>query len=106
MSTDGAPPKTFGLDYDGTWSADPEAFRAIATMLRSRGHRVLLITARMSGHGDVLRECERHVDRVMFSGAHYKRALAQLHGESVDIWIDDNPEMIGSDIPMAGDAPE
>jgi len=94
--------RTFAIDYDGTWSADPVAFRGFASELRARGHRVLLITARVSGHGEVNRECLDHVDRVLFSGAEYKREYAARFGETVDIWIDDNPGMIGPDISIDG----
>lgn len=87
--------RTFAIDYDGTWTADPEAFRAIATMLRRRGHRVLLVTARVSGHGEVERETAQHVDRVLFCGAEYKREHCAAVGESVDVWVDDMPGMIG-----------
>ena len=86
---------TIAIDYDGTWTADPEAFTAIATMLRRRGHRVLLVTARVTGHAEVEREAGPHVDRVLFSGAAFKRDHCASAGEAVDIWVDDNPEMVG-----------
>ena len=95
---------TFAIDYDETWTADATAFEAFSALLRRRGHRVIIITARVSGHGEVLRECEKHVDRVLFSGAQYKREIAAEHGESVAIWIDDRPGMIGPDVPPEGEA--
>lgn len=96
---------TIAIDYDGTWTADPEAFAAIANLLRRRGHRVIIVTARVSGHGEVQRECSPHVDRILTSGAAYKRDHAEAHGERVSIWIDDMPGMIGPDIPLIGGAP-
>lgn len=93
---------TFAIDYDGTWTADPEAFRAFASLLRRRGHRVLLVTARVSGHGEVERECSTYVDRVLFSGAAYKRECCEANGEAVHVWIDDMPGMIGPDVPLIG----
>lgn len=96
---------TVAIDYDRTWTADPEAFAAFANLLRRRGHRVIIVTARVSGHGEVERECGSHVDRVLFSGAGYKREHAVANGETVQIWIDDMPETIGTE-PMMSDTPE
>ena len=93
---------TYSIDYDGTWTSDPEAFRAFSALLRRRGHRVLVITARVSGHGEVERECGPFVDRVLFSGANYKREHARAHGEIVHVWIDDMPEMIGEALLAGG----
>jgi hypothetical protein len=93
---------TFAIDYDATWTADPEAFAAFASLLRRRGHRVIVITARVSGHWEVEHACRPVVDEVYFSGASYKREHAEANGETVDIWIDDMPGMIGPDIPLVG----
>lgn len=93
------------IDYDGTWTADPEAFAAFASLLRRRGHRVLLVTARASGHREVLEACAAHVDRVLFSGGGYKREHCEIEGEFVSIWIDDMPAMIGPAPVLLGGVP-
>ena len=92
--------KTFAIDFDGTWTADPEAFKEIAKILKLNGHRVIIVTARISGSGVVERECGAFVDRILFSGAEYKRDFCEKNGEKVNIWIDDMPGMIGPDIPI------
>lgn len=89
---------TWAIDYDGTWTADPEAVAAFAALLRRRGHRVIVVTARASGHGEVMREASAHVDRVLFSGPTLKAVYAASQGESVQVWLEDNPEMVGSDV--------
>jgi hypothetical protein len=96
--SDAQPSRTFAIDYDGTWSADPTAFAAFAALLRRRGHRVIIVTARVGGRGEVERECRPHVDAIVFSGANYKREAAAASGETVHVWIDDRPEMIGCSI--------
>jgi len=93
---------TFAIDYDGTWTTDPEAFRSFAALLRRRGHRVLIVTARVSGHGEVERECGQHVDRILFAGAGLKRDNCEANGENVNVWIDDMPSMIGPPVPLIG----
>jgi hypothetical protein len=98
--------KTFAIDYDGTWTADPEAFAAFANLLRKRGHRVIIVTARVSGVGEVYFHCEKHVDRILASGASYKRDYATEHGETVNVWVDDMPEMIGPDVTIFGSPAE
>lgn len=88
-------PVCFAIDYDATWTADPVAFAAFAQVLRSRGHRVLIVTARDSGHAEVERECGPHVDRVLLSRRTPKREYCEDNGERVNIWIDDRPWSVG-----------
>lgn len=95
-------PKTFGVDYDGTWSSDPDAFEAIAALLISRGHRVVVVTARASGHVQVRRAVGSCVHRVIFTSGRPKRAYCAMQDEHIDIWIDDMPEMIVSSTKIIG----
>ena len=46
-------PTTYAIDYDGTWTTDAEAFRAIASMLRKRGHKVIIVTSMSSGGHEI-----------------------------------------------------
>jgi hypothetical protein len=58
------------------------------------------------GHGGGLeRECSPHVDRLLFSGAAYKREWCEAKGETVNVWVDDMPGMIGPDVPLIGATP-
>jgi hypothetical protein len=66
---------------------------------------VIIVTARVAGLGEVYFHCEKHVDRILASGASYKREYATEHGERVNVWIDDMPEMIGPDVQLIGAAP-
>jgi hypothetical protein len=93
---------TFAIDYDGTWTADPGAFVAIASLLSLRGHRVIVVTSRIEGAADLARDCKPHVDRILFSSATYKRDYCTAAGEKVDVWIDDMPEMIAAGVPLLG----
>ncbi len=36
----------FAIDYDGTWSRDPDGFRLIVELLRARGHGCIMVTGR------------------------------------------------------------
>jgi hypothetical protein len=96
---------TFAIDYDGTWTADPEAFAAFANLLRKRGHRVIIVTARAWNDEEASRECGHHVDFVYTTRGAPKRAYCKQHGETVDIWIDDMPEMIGPPVMLIGAEP-
>lgn len=85
---------TFAFDYDETWTLDPIAFAMMAEGLRDLGHRVLLVTARATGHAEVLDACELYVDRVIFTPGVPKRVECKRLGERVDVWVDDKPEMV------------
>ena len=85
---------TYAIDYDGTWTSDPIAFRAFATLLRRRGHKVVIVTARVSGQGEVREACMEYVDDIVWSTGMPKREAAERAGFTVKVWIDDMPEMI------------
>jgi hypothetical protein len=86
---------TYAIDYDGTWTSDPEAFRAFASLLRRRGHTVIIVTSRATGEAEVERECRPYVDGIVLAGRAWKRHAAENAGYKVNVWIDDMPEMIG-----------
>lgn len=83
------------IDYDDTWSADPQVWSQVAKLFRSRGHTVILVTNRYEIFGKpVLRACSGRVHNIIFAGSKPKRDAAKEQGYEVDVWIDDYPESI------------
>lgn len=91
---------TIGIDFDGTFGADPEMFAAWVEMLRSRGHRAVLVTAR-AGTAHDKAEVKPVVGGlpIVWAGSEWKRRAAARAGWVVDIWIDDLPEYVGTQAP-------
>lgn len=87
-------PLVFGLDYDGTFTADPDLWRQFISSATARGHAVVCVTARRTPP-DFSRE-PRLPDcvPVVCAGQTYKQHAAAKAGYPVNIWIDDMPELI------------
>lgn len=85
---------TIGLDYDRTFTADPELWRRFIGDAQRSGHRVVCVTGRRAVP-DFGRE-PRLPDSVpiVLAAGEWKRHAAARHGYAVDIWIDDMPEMV------------
>lgn len=83
--------KVFGIDYDDTYSDDPDLFAQIVSLIKSRGHVAVIVTYR-HGIKDKIPEtgCE-----VFYTGGTPKAQFMRDAGLEVDIWIDDYPELIG-----------
>lgn len=95
------------IDFDDTWTKDPEAWRAFARTMHGRGH-VVIVTTNRYDLPIVAREvfetvATSSVRDVIFAGAKPKRAAARERGYEVDVWIDDRPEMViwGRSHPLA-----
>jgi len=86
------------VDFDETWTKDPEAWRTFARLFRGRGHTIIVTTNRddIPGFSDLVRRAvgTRAVKEVIFAGAKPKRRAASERGYDVDVWIDDHPEMV------------
>lgn len=84
----------FGLDYDHTFTADPDLWRQFISDAQRRGHTVVCVTARRIPP-DFSRE-PRMPDSVsvVCAGAGYKLHAAAKAGYAVNIWIDDMPGVI------------
>lgn len=89
----------FALDYDGTYTADPELWGYFINKAQILGHKVICVTARLN------EECQHHELKralpggipVIFCGSKPKRQHAlEEHGIEIDIWLDDYPEGIGN----------
>ena len=82
------------IDYDATWSADPELWEAFSQYARRRGHSVALITNRPDtapNRSEVGTAVSEHVDYMILAGPMPKQDAAAELGIRPDIWIDDNP---------------
>lgn len=86
----------FGVDYDNTFSADPDGFRLVVNILRSRGHDFVLVTGRSDEgkYGEEIRTAIGDLMPIVFAGGMWKRTAARTAGYNIDVWIDDNPEYI------------
>lgn len=94
----------FGIDFDGTFAADPEAFKDIIESIVRHGHKAVFVTGRdnKDGFGDEVRDLinDTFGDKasefsIVFAGSKWKKQAALDAGYKVNIWIDDNPEYIG-----------
>jgi hypothetical protein len=75
------------LDWDGTYTADPELWDAFAKLAASRGHRVTVVTLRDS----LLEQVSTELPVVYCS-----RTAKRKHFRA-DVWIDDSPQWITED---------
>jgi hypothetical protein len=96
MTTDS---KTIAMDFDDTFTADPELWSAFIVTAQDRGHRVLCVTARRDTdeNRQILTEYfEQHgVDvPIIFCNLASKLHSMERRGTKVDIWIDDSPYAI------------
>lgn len=83
------------IDYDNTYSADPESFNKVITIFKEAGHNVICVTAREDGvMGVPVCNSIGKLVPVIFAGSISKREAAKKRGYNVDVWIDDMPAMI------------
>lgn len=86
------------LDYDGTFTLDPNLWCFFLGMCKARGHDVRIITMRKPempiAWPDDLNE--GYKVPVIYTSNMQKREYCESVGFHVDIWIDDTPEFIVS----------
>jgi hypothetical protein len=68
------------LDYDGTYTADPQFWTKVISLAAEHGHTVQCVTMRYS-HEPIDVPCE-----VIYTA---RKAKTKVH--DADVWIDDEP---------------
>lgn len=84
------------IDYDKTYTVDPVLFDQIIKLFQSNGHTVVCITLRPPIMGEEVLNSIGKLVAVLFTSGKMKREYAEENGISVDIWVDDMPEMISN----------
>lgn len=80
------------LDYDQTYTLDPEFWDLVIAAAKFRGHSVICATMRHEHEGDdVKRDLADKVEKIIFTGRKAKYAYVQDLGYYPSVWIDDNP---------------
>lgn len=79
------------LDYDGTYTADPEMWELVIKLLQLRGHEVVAVTGRLESE-PIYCSCMKY-----YTSYKAKRDWCKRNGLHVDIWIDDSPDHIVRD---------
>jgi hypothetical protein len=88
---------TVAIDYDATWSSDPELWESFAIYAKGKGHKVILITNRSDNHRnrqEVGGAVGRFVDEMILAGPIPKREAAARYNIYPHIWIDDKPQTV------------
>ena len=80
-----------GLDFDETFSKDPDLWNAFISLCQKRGHRVVITTMRNIEHSARVYSTVKGLapDDFFFTALHAKRAFTERRGVWVDVWIDD-----------------
>ena len=91
------------LDYDNTYTADPEMWDCFIVLAKSRGHSVEVVTMRCREWAQMLPEqLSERASRVEYTARKAKKSHMEALDRPVDVWIDDMPQFILQDA-WAGD---
>lgn len=82
------------LDYDGTYTADTDAWNAFVWLMTARGHEVHIVT--MRAESEPVRVSPL-VKAIHYTDRKAKRPYMYAKGLHVSIWIDDEPGWILQD---------
>lgn len=92
-------PLTIALDFDDTFTADPFLWTQFVCLAKGEGHTVIMITYRnFTENGKGNEDIETIKDKLniplIYTNRNQKEIVAIQAGYTVDIWIDDMPELI------------
>ena len=86
------------LDFDDTYTRDPELWNKIVIMMLNRGHTVYVVSARYDRQMDEVYDSIGTIigkKNCFSTNMNQKREyMAKTQGILIDVWIDDMPEMI------------
>lgn len=86
------------LDFDGTYTEDTTLWNRFIKEAQRRNHRVFLVTFRAPEHESLNQDMFDYLKSMkvplIFTNRVPKRAFTESMGLSIDIWIDDNPDLI------------
>lgn len=88
------------LDYDGTYTTDPELWDQFIANARMRGHEVYCVTMRYAEteNEEVETNLGAKVDKIIYTNRKAKKAAFRIQcNKNPDIWIDDNPDWLYED---------
>ena len=83
------------IDYDDTYTEDPELWDSFIAAAKNRGHKVYCVTRRNPlKAADIRRAMElMDVEIIFVADGMTKRTATVVQ---IDVWIDDNPKTIDS----------
>ena len=92
------------LDFDDTYTCDTTLWDGFIYDAIKRGHDIRIVTMRKRSMTDPALDWLSQILPVIFTEYQQKRAFTNRIGWNVDVWIDDSPEFIISQISLIGDA--
>lgn len=89
-----------GLDYDNTFTADPVFWEDFIKLAENYGHKVICVSSRRDSRFDreELSAALPSTVEIFLVSNIQKNDYVKAAGYNVDIWIDDSPEYIPSNI--------
>ena len=91
------------LDFDDTYTRDPQLWDLFISQAKDRQHDIRIVTFRKRSMTDPALDWLSQILPVIFTEYQQKRAFTNRIGWNVDVWIDDSPEFIISQISLIGD---
>lgn len=86
------------LDFDQTYTVDPQAWNEFIELMQRHGHTVYCVTMRDRVEGeDVHYALGKRVDGIFCTNRQAKRQYMLDAGINIDVWIDDQPGWILQD---------
>lgn len=86
--------EVIAIDYDDTFSLDPEGWAEVLGVLRRRGNTVWGVTARNRSQLIRCDQFNTSCHKILYCCGRAKKPLIEMHGVVVSVWIDDKPEYI------------
>lgn len=81
------------LDYDDTYTLEPETWDKIISILQKANHNVFCITKRYEHLADDIKE-SLQIPIIFVPKGKSKSRIAIEQGIKIDVWIDDKPASI------------
>ena len=91
------------LDYDNTYTRDPDSWNHFIYIMSAAGHRVYCVTLRTPEQGDEVRNSIGRLVDCHFTSMQSKSKYMFARGISIDVWIDDMPICIVEGIETVND---